>query len=151
MRTLLGFGCGLLFGIGLVAAGMANPAKLLNFLDLFGSWDPSLGFLMGSAVAVTFLGYRLVWTRKAPVMMDRFDLPAARLPDRRLVAGAALFGLGWGLGGYCPGPALVAMTLAAPGTLVFVPAMLTGIWIGFRARQASFSGAGRLAAHCTVS
>jgi uncharacterized membrane protein YedE/YeeE len=106
---------------------------------------------MAGAVAVTFIGYRLVWRRKAPVMMDRFDLPAAGLVDRRLVAGAALFGLGWGLGGYCPGPALVALSLAAPGTLVFVPAMLIGIWIGFLARQASFSAPKPTEACCTLS
>jgi uncharacterized protein len=135
MRPLLGFAAGLVFGIGLVVSGMADPAKVLNFLDVAGSWDPSLAFVMGGAVLVTFIGYRLVWRRGTPVLMDRFDLPTASRADARLIAGAALFGIGWGIGGFCPGPALTALPLAAPGTLAFVPAMLAGMWIGVRIRQ----------------
>ena len=135
MRTLMGLLAGLVFGLGLVVSGMANPAKVLNFLDLAGSWDPSLAFVMGGAVMVTFIGYRLAWRREAPLLMDRFDVPSAAAIDPRLVAGAAIFGVGWGIGGFCPGPALTSITLAAPGTLVFVPAMLAGLWIGTRARS----------------
>ena len=136
MRALLGLACGLLFGLGLIVSGMADPAKVLNFLDLAGSWDPSLAFVMAGAVAVTFAGYRLVWRRPRPVLMRDFDVPAATAIDARLLAGAALFGVGWGIGGFCPGPALTSLTLAAPGTLAFVPAMLLGLWLGFRVRKA---------------
>lgn len=136
MRAFLGLLSGLVFGIGLILSGMANPAKVLNFLDLAGSWDPSLALVMAGAVAVSFVGFRLVWWRRAPVLMDRFDLPTARAVDPHLVAGAAIFGIGWGIGGFCPGPALTSIALAAPGTLVFVPAMLAGLWLGFRARKA---------------
>ena len=129
VRTLIGFAAGLVFGLGLVISGMSNPAKVLNFLDIFGTWDPSLAFVMGGAVLVTFIGYRLVWIRDQPVMDGRFELPTAKDLDRRLLTGAALFGVGWGLGGFCPGPALTALPLGATGTLIFVPAMLIGMWL----------------------
>lgn len=135
MRILFGFASGLVFGLGLIVSGMANPAKVLNFLDLAGTWDPSLAFVMGGAVVVTYLGYRLVLSRKAPVLMGNFDVPSSRHIDLPLVGGAAIFGIGWGIGGFCPGPALTALPLLAPGTLVFVPAMLIGLWAGTRARD----------------
>jgi uncharacterized membrane protein YedE/YeeE len=127
MRAI--FAAGLIFGLGLVVSGMSDPAKVLNFLDLIGTWDPSLAFVMGGAVLVTFVGYRLALARRAPLLGSRFELPTRKDVDPRLVGGAALFGLGWGLGGYCPGPALTALPLAAPGTLVFLPAMLAGMWL----------------------
>lgn len=136
MRILLGLLSGLVFGIGLVFSGMANPAKVLNFLDLTGRWDPSLAFVMAGAVAVSFVGFRLAWRRTAPVLADRFELPTASTIDPHLVVGAAIFGIGWGIGGFCPGPAITSLSLAAPGTLVFVPAMAAGLWLGFRARSA---------------
>jgi uncharacterized protein len=120
---------GLIFGIGLVVSGMANPAKVQNFLDLAGSFDPSLAFVMGGAVVVTFIGYRLAFQRKAPIAADRFRLPTKTDIDSALLIGAGLFGIGWGLGGYCPGPALTALPLLATGTLVFVPAMAAGLLI----------------------
>lgn len=135
MRTLWGFACGLVFGIGLVVSGMSDPAKVLNFLDLAGEWDPSLAFVMGGAVAVSFVGYRLAWQRERPVLEDEFELPKTTGIDPRLVGGAALFGIGWGIGGFCPGPALTSVPLAAAGTLVFVPAMLLGMLGGFHARN----------------
>ncbi|MGX1098107.1 DUF6691 family protein [Amorphus sp. MBR-141] len=138
MRGLMGFVGGMVFGVGLFVSGMADPAKVLSFLDLFGRWDPSLALVMGGAVVVTFVGYRGVARRKGPLLLERFDLPETRLIDGRLVAGAALFGIGWGIGGLCPGPAIVALPLLAPGTLVFVPAMLVGIAAGVRLRNASF-------------
>ncbi|WP_134682463.1 DUF6691 family protein [Paracoccus ravus] len=134
MRNILGFASGLVFGIGLVVSGMANPAKVLNFLDLAGAWDPSLGFVMGGALVVTYLGYRLVWRRKTPVLAEGFDLPSSRRTDRPLVIGAALFGIGWGIGGFCPGPAWTALALLAPGTLIFLPMMLFGLWLGAQAK-----------------
>ena len=134
MRASLGFLSGLVFGIGLIVSGMANPAKVLNFLDVLGPWDPSLAFVMGGASVTAFIGYRLVWRRARPLLLDRFDLPGRSPVDAPLLTGAALFGLGWGIGGFCPGPAWTALPLLAPGTLVFVPAMLLGLWAGRRVR-----------------
>lgn len=128
MSFLVNLALGLLFGAGLVVSGMADPAKVLNFLDLFGTWDPSLAFVMGGAVVVTFVGYRLVLRRERPVAARRFHVPAREDIDVRVVIGPAIFGLGWGLSGFCPGPALTALTLGATGTLVFVPAMVIGMW-----------------------
>jgi uncharacterized protein len=135
MRPLFGFLSGLIFGLGLAISGMANPAKVQNFLDVAGAWDPSLAFVMAGASAVTLVGYRLVWTRPAPLLDARFATPTRTAVDRPLVAGAAIFGVGWGIGGYCPGPALTALPLLAPGTLVFVPAMLVGLWLGSHGRN----------------
>ena len=128
MRLIFNFGIGLLFGLGLVISGMANPAKIINFLDLAGTWDPSLAFVMGGAVIVTFIGYRLVWTRGQPLLSAKFHLPTRTDIDARLIGGPALFGVGWGLSGFCPGPALTALGLGASGTLAFVPAMFAGMW-----------------------
>jgi uncharacterized membrane protein YedE/YeeE len=125
--VLAAFLSGLLFGIGLVVSGMTNPAKVLNFLDIAGTWDPSLAFVMGGAVVTTAIGYRLVLARDRPLLADRFHLPTTTAIDTRLLAGSALFGLGWGLVGYCPGPAVTALTIAAPAALVFLPAMLAGM------------------------
>ena len=132
MRILWGFLSGLVFGLGLVISGMANPAKVLNFLDLAGRWDPSLAFVMGGATITAFIGYRLVWRRQAPILDQTFDIPKGRSIDRPLVTGAVLFGIGWGIGGFCPGPAWTALPLLAPGTLIFLPAMLVGLWTGAR-------------------
>ncbi len=139
MRTLTGFICGLIFGIGLVVSGMSNPAKVLNFLDLAGTWDPSLAFVMGGATVVTFLGHRLAQARPRPIFAERFDLPTSSVIDSPLLAGAACFGLGWGLGGFCPGPAVTALPLMAEGTLIFVPCMLAGMWAA-RMAKGRFEG-----------
>lgn len=128
MSILVNLALGLLFGVGLVVSGMSDPAKVLNFLDLAGTFDPSLAFVMGGAVIVAFIGFRLTLMRQRPVLAPRFQLPTRRDIDARLIVGLALFGIGWGLGGFCPGPAFTALGLAAPGTLVFVPAMLAGMW-----------------------
>lgn len=127
MGTLINAIAGFIFGIGLVISGMADPQKVQNFLDITGTWDPSLAFVMGAAVVVTLIGYRLTFQRQAPLLDERFHLPSTTAIDGRLLAGAALFGVGWGLAGYCPGPALTALPLLAKGTLVFVIAMLVGI------------------------
>lgn len=139
MRILWGFLSGLVFGLGLVISGMSDPAKVLNFLDIAGSWDPSLAFVMGGATVTTFLGYRMAWRRPAPVLDASFDIPTNRRIDRPLLTGSALFGIGWGIGGFCPGPAFTALPLLAPGTLVFVPAMLVGLWIGARIKARGLS------------
>ncbi|TMV93595.1 YeeE/YedE family protein [Thioclava sp. BHET1] len=137
MRTFLGFLSGLVFGLGLVISGMSNPAKVLNFLDLAGSWDPSLAFVMGGATLTAFIGYRLVWRRPVPALSARYDIPANRQIDRPLLVGSALFGIGWGIGGFCPGPAWTALSGLAPGTLIFLPAMLLGLWLGTYVKRAT--------------
>ena len=135
MRMFVNFAAGLIFGLGLVMSGMADPAKVLNFLDLTGTWDPSLAFVMAGAIAVTAIGYAVVLKRPRPILEPAFELPPKSPVDRRLLTGAAIFGTGWGLGGFCPGPALTSLSLAAPGTLVFVPAMLIGIAAAIQARS----------------
>ena len=127
MKNLLTLTSGLLFGFGLLLSGMADPAKVQNFLDLFGTWDPSLAFVMGGAIAVTMPGFWLVIRRNKPFFNDVFHLPSRTDLDARLITGAAIFGVGWGLGGFCPGPAITALPLAAEGTLIFVATMLTGM------------------------
>ena len=136
MRNAVNLLAGLIFGLGLLISGMANPAKVQNFLDLAGTFDPSLIFVMAGAVVVTFAGYRLVLRRPRPVLAERFYLPTAKDIDARLVGGAALFGIGWGLSGFCPGPAITSLALLAKGTLVFVPAMLAGILLARLVMQA---------------
>ena len=130
MKIALGFVCGLIFGIGLVISGMSNPAKVLNFLDVFGTWDPSLAFVMGGAVVVAFVGYRIVLQRPAPLLSDTFHLPTIKDVDGQMLTGAALFGVGWGLGGFCPGPAFTALPLMSTGILAFFPALVIGMWAG---------------------
>jgi uncharacterized membrane protein YedE/YeeE len=131
MPVLLQFGIGLLFGLGLVVAGMSNPAKVLNFLDLgaipAGGWDPSLAFVMAGAIAVTFFGYRVVLRQSRPVFGDRFHLPTAQELDHRILLGPAIFGIGWGLAGFCPGPALTALGTGGPAAWLFVVAMFVGM------------------------
>jgi hypothetical protein len=136
MIVLVNLLAGLLFGFGLLLSGMANPAKVLNFLDLAGHWDPSLAFVMGGAVIVTAIGYRLIFRRSKPVLEESFHLPPARPSDGTLVLGAAVFGAGWGLVGLCPGPALVSIALASPAIFVFVPAMLIGVALASWLRRA---------------
>lgn len=129
MSFVVNLALGLLFGIGLVVSGMSDPAKVLNFLDLFGSWDPSLAFVMGGAVIAAFVGYRLVFKRQKPLVANSYQLPAKKEIDRPLLLGSAIFGIGWGLGGFCPGPALTATMLGAAGTYAFVPMMFVGMWL----------------------
>jgi hypothetical protein len=137
MRNAVNFVAGLMFGLGLLISGMANPAKVQNFLDLAGSFDPSLIFVMAGAVAVTLAGYRLALRRPRPILAERFYLPTAKDVDARLLAGAALFGVGWGLSGFCPGPAVTSLALLAKGTLVFVPAMIGGLVLARLVRRPS--------------
>ena len=128
MRSLISAGVsGLLFGLGLAVSGMVNPAKVLNFLDLAGQWDPSLAFVMGGALVTTFFGYRLVLKRDHPVFESSFQLPTRTDLDARLIGGAALFGIGWGLAGVCPGPVLVAAALGIAPILIVLAAMLATI------------------------
>jgi len=125
------FSIGLLFGAGLVVSGMSNPAKVLNFLDIAaipaGTWDASLAFVMAGAIAVTFIGFRLVTRRDRPVFGDTFHLPAAQDIDGRIMVGPALFGIGWGLAGFCPGPAFTALAGGTVDAALFVTSMLIGM------------------------
>ena len=125
---------GLVFGLGLVISGMADPAKVQNFLDVAGAWDPSLAFVMGGAIAVALPGYWLVRHRSSPLLGGSFAAPPPSIIDWRLIGGAAIFGVGWGLAGFCPGPAVASLALGAPGTLAFVSAMVIGValaaWAG---------------------
>ncbi len=125
-RNIAALFAGLIFGLGLTISEMVNPAKVVAFLDLFGNWDPSLAFVMGGALIVTAIGYRLAWTRQKPVFAERFQVPGNRQIDTRLALGAVLFGIGWGLVGLCPGPAISALTFGAPA-LVFLAAMGAGM------------------------
>ena len=117
---------GLLFGAGLAVSGMVNPAKVLGFLDVAGAWDPSLALVLAGAVGVNLVGYRLVLKRASPLFAERFSLPGARALDVPLLAGAVLFGIGWGLVGYCPGPALAALAAGSLKVVGFVAAMIAG-------------------------
>jgi len=129
MRLLSTYLIGLIFGVGISISGMANPAKVLNFFDFAGTWDPSLAFVMGGAVVVTFIGYRLVLTRNRPVFDEGFALPTNRKIDLPLIGGSALFGVGWGIAGFCPGGSLPALGTGRWEVLLFVAAMVAGIWL----------------------
>lgn len=138
MRACLSaFVAGLLFGGGLLLSGMADPANVLGFFDVLGAWNPTLAFVMAGGLGVTLLGYRLVLRRPAPVCESKFQVPTSRLIDARLLGGAALFGLGWGIAGYCPGPALVATAGGFTEAVIFTAAMVAGmgVWkfVGWRA------------------
>ena len=126
---LSSFGAGLLFGIGLWVSGMAVPAKVLGFLDVTGAWDPSLLLVMAGAVAVTLAAFRPTLRRAKPFFAERFYAPQRTDIDLPLVAGAALFGLGWGIAGYCPGPALTALSNLTLEIFAFVAAMVAGGWL----------------------
>jgi uncharacterized membrane protein YedE/YeeE len=129
MKTVSVLLAGILFGIGLMVSGMANPMKVLNFMDLFGSFDPTLIFVMGGGLLATLIGYQLVFRRKAPLFADKFYLPTSTGPDWKLVSGAALFGLGWGMTGFCPGPAIASAVLGYSQTFMFLAAMVAGMLV----------------------
>jgi uncharacterized protein len=118
---------GLVFGLGLILSGMANPAKVLGFLDLAGNWDPSLAFVMIGAIAVGVVAFSFARKRTVSLLGAEMKLPTARAIDRRLVVGGAMFGVGWGIAGFCPGPALVALGMGETKALVFTAAMLAGM------------------------
>lgn len=129
MPTFLALLAGLVFGIGLIVSGMANPAKVLGFLDLAGKWDPSLALVMAAAVLVGVLPFAVARRRTMSLLGLPMRLPTATQLDRRLVGGSLLFGIGWGIAGFCPGPALVALGMGEYKAMVFVAAMLTGMGV----------------------
>ncbi|MDK2767983.1 MAG: YeeE/YedE family protein [Sphingomonas sp.] len=127
-KLLVALASGLIFGLGLIVSAMVSPGKVLAFLDVTApSWDPSLAVVLVSAVVVSAIGFEVGRRRKAPLFASAFNGPSNRALDGKLLVGAALFGIGWGLVGYCPGPALVALGLGAPPALVFIIAMLVGM------------------------
>ena len=129
MRLLTALIIGMIFGTGIAVSGMINPAKVLNFFDLAGTWDPSLAFVMAGALAVAIPGYRLTLARPAPAFENRFQLPDTRVIDRRLILGSATFGVGWGIAGFCPGGALPAIGTGDPAVFLFLAALIGGLLI----------------------
>jgi uncharacterized membrane protein YedE/YeeE len=127
MQIATAFLTGLVFGLGLVLSGMTNPAKVIGFLDLAGDWDPSLAFVMGGAVLVAGIAFRVAKGRATALLGDPMRVPGATQIDRRLVLGALVFGIGWGLAGYCPGPALASVVQGGVKPLIFVAAMVAGM------------------------
>ena len=126
-RVLISLLCGLIFGVGLIIAQMTNPAKIIGFLDISGQWDPSLAFVMAGAVAVFLIAYRLALRRHAPLFEERFIVPEKTRLDKPLVVGSLIFGAGWGLAGFCPGPAIVSSGFGDPRVWAFVVAMFAGM------------------------
>ncbi|MEN5166329.1 YeeE/YedE family protein [Achromobacter kerstersii] len=129
MVALIAFASGLVFGLGLIVSGMANPAKVLGFLDIAGQWDPSLAFVMGGAVVITAAGFALLRRRRVSLSGEPMRWPSATGIDLRLALGSVAFGAGWGLAGFCPGPALVAAAAGVQEALIFVAAMVAGMAI----------------------
>jgi uncharacterized membrane protein YedE/YeeE len=127
MSTAVAFGCGLVFALGLGIGGMTEPTRVLAFLDVAGEWDPRLALVMLGAIAVYAPVYRLVSRWRRPIVAPDFQIPIRRAIDARLVTGAIVFGIGWGLAGLCPGPALTSLASGEPAALVFVVAMLAGL------------------------
>lgn len=127
MKTFVAFVGGLVFGLGLILSGMANPAKVLGFLDLAGRWDPSLAFVMAGAIAVGLVAFRWARSRRRSLLGAPIELPTATRLDARLVGGSLVFGIGWGLAGFCPGPALVNAGSGQAQSVLFVAAMLAGM------------------------
>lgn len=132
---------GLTFGIGIALSGMINPAKVFNFFDLAGSWDPSLAFVMGGAVIVTFLGYRLAWRRAAPLFSNLFQIPTSTRIDAPLVIGSAIFGVGWGIAGFCPGAAIPALGTGRWEVVLFLASVIAGFSLRRLIVSPSLSGA----------
>lgn len=127
MQLLVSLLSGLTFGLGLILSGMTDPAKIIGFLNLAGAWDPSLAFVMAGAVAVVSVAFRIAGRRTTSFMGDPLHIPATKIVDFPLVAGALLFGMGWGLAGYCPGPALASLAAGGSKPVVFALAMLAGM------------------------
>lgn len=127
MQAVIALLAGLIFGLGLILSGMGDPAKVQNFLDIFGRWDPSLGLVMGGAIAVGLLAFTWAKKRSTSVLGAPMQLPTASVIDRKLLGGAALFGIGWGLAGFCPGPAVMNLATGHTEVWLFVVAMLVGM------------------------
>lgn len=128
IRNIAALLSGLIFGLGLLLSGMGNPAKVQNFLDFFGQWDPSLALVMGGAIAVGLIAFTWAKRQKTALLGEPMQLPTSTTIDRKLLTGSGLFGIGWGLAGFCPGPALMNLATLTPQVWLFVAAMLAGMW-----------------------
>ena len=150
MKFLSAFAAGALFAVGLTIGGMTQPSKVIGFLDVTGAWDPSLAFVMGGALLVYSVALGLITRRSAPVLGPRFQIPTRRDLTPRLVVGAGLFGVGWAIGGFCPGPALASLGAGVKNSLIFLPAMVGGMllfkvwdrWMAGRAEKRTFNAVG---------
>lgn len=127
MKNVLALISGLVFGFGLILSGMANPAKVIGFLDIAGSWDPSLAFVMGGAIAIGFFAFKYAGTRDTTFLGEELNLPRNNTIDKRLIGGSLVFGAGWGLGGFCPGPGLVSLGMGYSGGIIFALSMVVGM------------------------
>lgn len=136
-QVIAAFFCGALFGVGLAAAEMTDPARVTGFLDLAGDWDMTLALVMASALTVSVPLFPLVLKRPHPLLAQKFALPVKSAVDRQLLAGAMIFGIGWGLAGLCPGPAIAALISGSPGIFAFVAAMIAGQWLAGRLMRRS--------------
>ncbi|MCI2398125.1 DUF6691 family protein [Aliiroseovarius subalbicans] len=128
MQLIFIYAAGLIFGLGISMSGMGNPAKVINFFDVFGPWDPSLAFVMGGAVIVTFFGYRAVLKQPKPMFEPTFSVPTSKVIDARLVGGSALFGVGWGISGFCPGASIPMLGSGNSSVLIFTASLIAGIF-----------------------
>lgn len=128
LRLLSAFAIGLVFGVGILLSGMANPAKVLNFFDVAGTWDPSLAFVMGGALLVTAIGYRLVFRMQSPVLATQFSLPTKTDLDMKLIGGSAIFGIGWGMSGFCPGGLVPVLGIGMTEPLLTAGAIVAGVF-----------------------
>jgi uncharacterized membrane protein YedE/YeeE len=146
-RAVIALLSGILFGLGMGYSQMIDPEKVIGFFDFAGNWDPTLAFVMGGAVVVTATAYRLIFQRSAPVFDTKFYVPTRKDIDRPLILGAALFGVGWGIGGYCPAPAISALVLGSLNPFLFIAAMIAGSftykWVSYRTAAQSASLAGQ--------
>lgn len=129
MKQIYALLAGLVFGVGIAVSGMMDPAKVLNFFDVAGTWDPSLAFVMGGALLVTFIGYRFVWRRAAPLFEEQFQVPTSTVIDGKLIGGSALFGIGWGIAGFCPGAAIPALGTGRWEVALFLVSVAVGFYV----------------------
>lgn len=141
LKSLVALVAGILFGAGLVVGGMTDPGKVIGFLDLAGKWDPSLAFVMGAAICITLPVFQLMKLRSHPLLDTRFYLPTRTDLDSQLLGGSALFGIGWGIAGLCPGPAIANLSNGTPEVLAFVIAMIAGMWLRDRVAAIGTGGA----------
>lgn len=145
MKLLFALITGVIFGLGIAISGMMDPAKVLNFFDIAGTWDPSLAFVMAGALIVTFFGYRLVWKRSSPLFDGQFQIPTNTVIDKKLIGGSALFGIGWGIAGFCPGAALPALGTGRWEVVLFLVSVALGFAIhkympAFMPKNLNFGG-----------
>lgn len=127
MKAVAGLAAGLIFGLGLALSGMIDPGRVLGFLDVAGNWNPSLAFVLAGAVAISYLGFLATHRMSRPALAERYEIPSSTKIDLKLIGGAALFGIGWGLTGFCPGPGIASLSLGYTASFIFVPAMFVGM------------------------